>query len=70
MGNYTNSSPLVLQPSFLKGVARVVDLFGQLDEYNYSSSNDEADSKALKRDWFITGEDISSSMKQYGQKGI
>jgi len=58
------SSQLFTPPSFAKGTARIGDLFGQ-DEYNYESSDEEADIKALERDWSIIGRDISQAMQTY-----
>ncbi|HLD26368.1 MAG TPA: hypothetical protein VJB63_00200 [Patescibacteria group bacterium] len=52
-------------PSFWKGTARVLDLFGNLDVYNYSNNEEEADFNALKRDWEIVGQDLFSAIKQY-----
>jgi hypothetical protein len=36
---HISSSSLFTNPSFTKGTARVVDLFGQLDEYNEIQQN-------------------------------
>lgn len=52
-------------PSFLKGMARTLDLFGNLDEYKYSS---DPDSELIKRDWENTGEDLKESLERYGKK--
>lgn len=46
------------RPSFLEGVARLVDFVGILSRYNVSRSPDEADAKALESDWEATGNDI------------
>lgn len=62
---FIKSTNLFLYPSFLKGVARFFDLFGGLDKYNYSKSELEADTNALKRDWKIVGLDILNSIKKY-----
>lgn len=62
--NLINSSDLYTEPSFFKGVARVLDLFGQLDEYNYK---DDPDTEALKRDWTMIGKDLFISIKNYGR---
>ncbi len=63
-----NSSALFIKPSFMKGVARGVDLFGQLDHYNYSQTDEEADSKAVNRDWIVVGCDLDNAIKQYEQE--
>ena len=53
---------LFIQPSFLAGVARVLDLYGQYDIYNTSSTTAEADAKAIASDWIIVGQDIGDAM--------
>ncbi len=54
---------LYAKPSFLEGVARLVDIAGTLDEYNYSDSDDEADSRALQSDWEAVGNDLHSALE-------
>jgi hypothetical protein len=46
-------------------MARIGDLFGSLDEYNYKKTEAEADSEALRRDWLIVGRDIANAIKSY-----
>lgn len=52
-------------PSSMKGAARVVDLFGKLDEYK---TYPDPDSEMLRKDWEVVGEDIRISMTKYEQK--
>ena len=59
------SSVLGARPSFLEGIARVVDIGNTLQTYNDSDSEQEADTKALRHDWQIVGEDIRQSISQY-----
>ena len=59
------SSNLFNKPSFLKGVARTLDLFGKLDVYKYSANEQEADFNALKKDWEIVSEDLWNAIKKY-----
>ena len=59
------SSNLFNPPSFLKGIARTLDLYGNLDAYNYSDTEQEADSNALKKDWEIIGQDIWDALRKY-----
>jgi len=53
---------LFAQPSFASGAARLVDIWGQFDEYNSSPSGAEADAKALASDWIIVGQDIFDAL--------
>jgi hypothetical protein len=45
-------------PSFASGAARVLDIMGTFDDYNVSSSPQEADQNALTADWIAVGHDI------------
>ncbi len=42
---------LFAQPSLLTGAARVLDLSGSFDKYNYCRTGEEADVRALVGDW-------------------
>jgi hypothetical protein len=63
-----NSTFLFARPSFLEGVARVMDLGGTMQVYNNSKTEKEADLKALKKDWQAVGEDIFNAVKSYEQE--
>jgi hypothetical protein len=49
---------LYAEPSFFEGWARLFDPAGTLNQYNTSTSPEEADSKAIMSDWFTVGNDI------------
>jgi len=57
-----HSDFLFARPSGLAGWARLLDLFGTLDDYNTSPSRPAADARALYADWVVTGEDIRVAM--------
>ena len=61
-----SSSQLFNYPSFLKGMSRVFDLYGNIDVYNYSDTDDNADYNALKSDWKMVGYDLKNAIKNYG----
>ena len=63
--NKARSDFLFATPSFIYGAARVLDLYGVFDAYNSSSTDYEADYKAIWSDWSIVGQDICSAMKQF-----
>lgn len=46
-------------------MARIWDLFGNLDAYQYSKTDDEADYRALSHDWQMTGYLIQNALKKY-----
>ena len=48
MGDY--STLLFARPTFLEGVARLVDFGGFLNDYNYAEDGDAADRIALASD--------------------
>ncbi|MBW1745861.1 MAG: hypothetical protein JRG74_10720 [Deltaproteobacteria bacterium] len=56
---------LFANPSFIGGLASVLDLGSSLVIYNESLSVDVADALALESDWRITGEDIKSAMARW-----
>ncbi|MCC7352445.1 MAG: hypothetical protein IT330_01715 [Anaerolineae bacterium] len=62
-----NNKPFVLyaEPSLWEGMVRIVDVAGALNEYNVSSSPEEADYKALLSDWEAIGRDIWQSIRQF-----
>ena len=56
---------LFASPSWVSGASRTLDLFGQFDEYNASSSEEAADAKALWLDWHSVGSSIVDAMKNF-----
>lgn len=65
MNRKVKSDFLFAQPSFASGAARVLDLWGQFDEYNVSATPAEADAKAIAADWSVVGQDIFDALEQY-----
>ncbi len=55
---------LFAQPSFASGVSRLLDLWGQFDDYNTSANGEEADAKAIAADWFVVGDDLLAAYEQ------
>ena len=52
----------------LSGAARTLDMFATFDEYNTSSSVEEADRRAIESDWSIVGQDLSEAVRKYVKK--
>lgn len=65
--NNARSDFLFAAPSFLSGAARLFDLAGTYDAYNTSSSELEADRRALLADWRVVGRDIFEAMQVYSE---
>ena len=53
---------LFAMPSFLTGVARLLDLSGRFDVYNDSSDEAIADARAIYSDWRMVGQDLAGAM--------
>ena len=69
MGTLNEKSTfLFARPSFLSGMASVLDLGGNLKIYNESKTTNEADELAMKMDWLVVGDDIRGSMRKYEQQ--
>ncbi len=56
---------LFAKPSFIEGMARVIDLGSTLQEYNVSETVEEADARAIGKDWQAIGCDIKKSIETY-----
>jgi hypothetical protein len=53
---------LYARPSFLEGVARLMDFGNALNDYNRSDRPQEADERALRADWYAVGDDLRAAM--------
>ncbi len=58
----SRSDFLFASPSFLEGVARILDFGNTLNEYNYSESEQKADDIATRLDWAMVGSDLQNAM--------
>lgn len=56
---------LFARPSFIEGMARIMDFGNTLNEYNDSPEPDEI---ALHLDWLSVGNNLRQAMKIYGTK--
>ena len=57
---------LFARPSYLTGVARILDLGGQFDAYNVSRTPAEADVRAIMSDWAMVGLDLNRAVAHVG----
>jgi len=53
---------LFTEPSFVEGMAHVVDIGGNFAKYNESKTPSEADYKAIQLDWLCVGDDLVSAV--------
>ena len=58
------STFLFADPSFIYGVAHLLDFEGTFVSYNQSRTPIEADAKALYADWRTVGEDLLAAMNR------
>jgi hypothetical protein len=61
--NAVSTDFLFAQPSYLSGMARLIDLTGLFDTYNGSQDENHADMFAMFADWRMTGQDIGQAME-------
>ena len=59
------SDLLFARPSFIEGVARILDFSGTLNEYNSCDTGEEADARAILSDWQAVGSDIEDASKKF-----
>ena len=63
---YRMSSDFLFAPlTFLSGLGSVLDLSENLNRYNFSHTEDEADWKAIYSDYRMIGQDIEEAMREY-----
>lgn len=58
---------LFSKPSFLTGIARLIDVFRATNKYNTSNSDQQADYDALYSDWLAIGDDIWKATEKYSE---
>jgi hypothetical protein len=68
MSNKVKSGFLFSEPSFLSGASRLLDLWGQYDQYNQSLTPAEADARAIAADWIIIGQDLQEAMDEFNSE--
>jgi hypothetical protein len=49
---------------FLVGMGSVIGIGGNYFEFNYSQTDEEADSKAIESDWAMIGQDIYHTLDE------
>ena len=55
---------LFARPSFARGFARGLDLFGTLNTYNTSATGAESDSRAIAADWSMVWQDLQGVLER------
>lgn len=69
MSDYNDDTGfLYADPSFLSGLAAVLDLSGSLVMYNTSRTGREADQRALASDWAVVGKDIGAAIETFEEE--
>jgi len=62
-----HSNYLFARPSFVEGMARMMDVSNSLNTYNQSRNGPEADARAIYEDWKALGHDVRVSLEQLRQ---
>lgn len=65
MHSRVTTDVLFARPSFVSGIARLLDWYGFYDAYNTSRNGREADYRALLSDWCVVGQDIQDAMTAF-----
>jgi hypothetical protein len=60
-----DSFVLYARPSFLEGMARLIDFSGVLNTYNVSLTPEEADFRAILSDWEAVGLELLLAEKNF-----
>jgi hypothetical protein len=66
---FNRSGILFARPSFLEGIGRLFDFGGTLNQYNDSSTPQEADIKALRADWEAVGDALRTALMEQEHAG-
>ena len=53
------------RPTFLEGLARIMDFGNSLNQYPRFRTAREADAFALRSDWIMVGQDISEAICEF-----
>lgn len=56
------------RPSFLEGIARLMDFGNSLNEYKSYPSGVEADHAAIARDWAMIGLDFRNAIAEFEEE--
>jgi len=60
----SDSTFLFARPSFVEGMARLLDFGGSLSEFNSSLTPEQADCLALRMDWRLIGQDFQEAVSR------
>lgn len=59
---------LFAKPTFVRGMAHVLDIGGTLDVYNISANGFEADRRAIQSDWQAISKDMWHAIEEAEKK--
>lgn len=62
------ASFLFARPSFVEGIARIIDFGNTLTEYNVSPTPEEADYYAIRADWCAVGGEIQRASSKFATR--
>lgn len=53
------------EPSFIDGIASLIDLSSNSFRYYYNKTENEADINSLRADWYAIGNDMWKAIRKY-----
>lgn len=61
---------LAPRTSFLDGVGSALSIGGSYFGYSFSDTEEEADSRAIRMDWLMIGQDVYRALGKFSRKYI
>ena len=59
------SGRLFANPSFITGMAKILDIGATFDVYNENITPKEADYRAILSDWYAVGDELRYALEEY-----
>ena len=53
------------RPSFLDGMASLIDMSPSINKYNTDKTEKDADIKSIQADWLTVGKDMKDAIEKY-----
>ena len=61
---------LFARPSFIEGIARIMDFQGSMSEYNFSTDGQATDQRAIRSDWLRVGADMRFARSEFDRGNL
>lgn len=67
MDKFALTTYLYARPSFVEGLARLIDFGNTLQQYNSTPTAQQADALAMELDWYAVGQDLKNAMLEFDE---